>query len=192
MKEYPIIFNTEMVQAILDGSKTQTRRVMKPQPKHLPVSWGCVGGKGFGFFDAEWNPVKCPYGQVGDSRLWVRETWYCATDKKTLLGYKADGDYPHDCFYMIRPSIHMPRKYSRITLEITDIRVERVQDITEDDADAEGVPILEPDDFPVAGATYGISRQRFVHLWDSINAKRGYGWYVNPWVWVIEFKEIEK
>jgi hypothetical protein len=122
----------------------------------------------------------------------VRETFAC-TDTYNIgspVFYKADKfDMPlaHGKW---RPSIHMPRWASRINLEITGIRVERVQDITENDAQSEGVPSYEPDDFPVAGATYGIYKDRFITLWNSINAKRGYGWDVNPWCWCIEFKKV--
>lgn len=185
MKERPILFSTEMVKAILDCRKTMTRRVVKPQ--------SLFEGKD-GIITRYPNQEGCPYGQVGD-RLWVRETfcykrdpitaitsdnefWYRATNPEVI---KIDDDGSHafrkDGWSASPwlPSIHMPRKASRITLEITNIRVERVQDITAGDTVKEGVT--------------GMS---FQPLWDSINAKRGYSWQSNPWVWVIEFRQVKK
>jgi len=201
MKERPIIFSGEMVKAILDGRKIQTRRVIKPQPptsgwnpkehSEEPGYWigysengklrNDVGGLKN---DCGW---KCPYGQVGD-RLWVRETWSdegCACYEPCncpFFWFKADIP-PHtleDEQPKWRPSIHMPRWTSRITLEITGVRVERVQDIDEIVATHEGIE-----------KHLGIhARHDFSILWDSINGKRGYGWDKNPWVWVIEFRKI--
>jgi len=184
MKEHPIIFNTETVKAILDGRKTQTRRVIKPQPlleyKGLKMQFH----------------RKCPYGQVGD-RLWVRETWAVAptlnTTKPSDLLKKYDiipityrATYPNESHYMWRPSIFMPRWASRITLEIIGVRVEQLQEITDEDALAEGV---YGDETPYDQATPSMC---FEALWDSLNAKRGYGWDKNPWVWVLEFKKVDK
>ena len=190
MRERPILFNTEMVQAILEGRKTQTRRVIKPQPDdyglhnhtRFPMSicsdligfWGTVEETG------EDIEFKCKYGITCD-RLYVKETWrpkghnfptghpyeYQATAEQD--GVPVDEPW--------KPSIHMPKKAARIWLEITDIRVERVQDISGDGAVAEGIKST-PD--------YAIDY--FASLWDSINQKRGYGWESNPWVWVVEFK----
>ena len=137
----------------------------------------------------------CPYGQPGDT-LWVRETWAtpgnydhikpsklsdtCFTQDE--LAYRATETHG-DVYYKWRPSIFMPRWANRITLDVVGVRIERVQNITEDDAQAEGIS------FP--GWDYRIKRNswalNFSSLWDSINAKRGYGWDINPWVWVVEF-----
>ena len=176
MKERPILMNTENVKAILADRKSQTRRVIKPQPE-LRVS------------DEQYkaNMTKliylCPYGQVGD-RLWVRET-FCEHTTGGVI-YRAD-EKPLEGIYSYhtwRPSIHMPRWASRITLEITEVRVERVQEITEEDAKTEGVneiSLIDRDGY----------YSSFADLWDSINAKRGYGWDTNPWVWVISFDKVK-
>ena len=167
MKERPIIFKGEMVKAILDGRKTQTRRVVK-NVEDLTVffrddKFGC--------------PFKCPYGKPGD-RLWVRETWADVnTSEGPAICYRADGDVQ----IIWRSSIYMPRWASRITLKILDIRVERLQDISEKDAIAEGI---QPSD-------YAKPKAAFMRLWDSINAKKpGKSWKDNPWVWVIEFSRV--
>lgn len=161
--------------------------------------------------------IKCPYGKLGD-RLWMRETWqkfdperdgipedrfgsHCPYkgitggkphEKKPIhwrAVYRADGEVEHPEHGKAnwRPSIHMPRWASRINLEITSIRVERVQDISYADSTKEGVPadLSIPEFYP--GGRY---RAPFKTLWDSINAKRGYGWDKNPWVWVVEFKRL--
>jgi hypothetical protein len=211
MKERPTLFSTEMVRAILDGRKTQTRRVIKPQPEGNVVS-DILQPHIFYLGGDPDKEIQCPYGQGGD-RLWIREAWVSYGDN---FLYRADGEeyydtcstpsggYPENCRHhpscigctveavpiKWRPSIHMPHWASRINLEITGIRVERIQDITENDAQSEGVPSYEPDDFPVAGATYGIYKDRFTTLWNNINEKRGYGWDVNPWCWCIEFKKV--
>jgi len=186
MKERPILFNTDMVRALLDGRKTQTRRVVKPQPYMNHDS------------RAQGNTNLCPYGQIGD-RLWVRETW--AYVPKTAYAqstgvhqiinpnnpdmaavYKAGWER---CAPSWKPSIHMQRWASRLTLEVTDVRVERVQDISEEDAKAEGCPVrgnIDATKDPIGW---------FAWLWDSINAKRGYSWDSNPWVWVVAFKLIK-
>ena len=157
----PIIFSTEMVQAILGSRKTQTRRVIK-----APV------------LDAVREPdtVAVQYRRGGI--LWVRETWSKDVNGdyvyRTNYGSTEDDSFPPSLFKW-RPSIHMPKAAARIWLEVTDVRVERVQDITEEDAQAEGVDSLAD----------------FIELWDKLNAKRGYGWDTNPWVWVIEFRVVE-
>jgi hypothetical protein len=186
MKERPILFSGPMVQAILDGRKTQTRRVVKPQPEY----WEQTGGYHYPLDKKPYRgaPVgrvrsideyRCPYGQPGD-RLWVRETWHQYAGGEVI--YRAD--YGPESYQAgakgWRPSIFMPRWASRITLEITGVRVERVQDISADDARAEGVSA--PDVLP---------RSKFATLWDSINAKRGYGWDMNPWCWCVEFKAVQ-
>lgn len=203
MKKHPIIFSSEMVQAILDGRKTQTRRVIKPQPKddiekHFTGHWIS------GLVDDSYERVHiCSYGQVGD-RLWVRESW--ATEKifdsmsakqieDTGVGtipfwYKVN-DWQIDRDGQIRgrwrTGRFCPHWASRITLEITEIRVQRLQEITEGDAMSEGVNShleLNKDGWRTA-------IDDFKDLWDSINIKRGYGWGINPWVWVISFKRLD-
>ena len=211
MKERPILFNGEMVQAILDGRKGNTRRVIKPQP---PRAWKYAGGilkpdgNVWGSTTSTYT-AKCPYGQIGD-RLWVRETCqfmkgadcresYIGTDMEHMLGspphyaYRATEPEWGRGFFKWRPSIHMPRWASRILLEITDIRVERVQEISKANVFSEGIcfGLAETTEAYLEGAlSEQEAKHEFAHLWDSINAKRGYGWDVNPWVWVVEFKVI--
>jgi hypothetical protein len=186
MKERPIIFSGEMVKAILEGRKTQTRRVIKPQPKGKYnmtlnsraqfIEWG----------NKAYYPL-CPYGSVGD-RLWVREVWREAYTKyigSNGIIYKADKEkslgMAEYCAYKWKSPIHMPRWASRITLEITDIRVERLQEISEVSAYKEGVN-YNP-------YTEGISVMLFQSLWNSL-AKKGFKWEDDPWVWVLEFERI--
>lgn len=207
MKERPILMNTENVRAILEGRKTQTRRVIKPQPKQINDAFdGTWEWKEEGhYFDdltlAYTLRESCPY-EVGQ-RLWVRETW--AGNYLFGIDYKADGyDYGYDDkmepIIKWKPSIHMPKRYARIWLEITDIRVERVQDISEGDAKAEGVAkpyILIKDKFTkvtpvmIEHGEIGTFRFGFGSLCDSINLKSGHGWEVNPWNWVIGFKVVK-
>lgn len=191
MTERPILFSGPMVRAIIEGRKTQTRRVMNPQPvkeKEFLVSKGVVfknliGGQ---------TVSHTPYGRIGD-RLWVRETWRpigVSHQQWVNVLYRAD-DEQRECPYFAprfagsrwRPAIHMPRLASRLTLEVTGVRVERVQEISENDAKAEGV-CKGPQ--PVMGDS--THRRTYEALWDKLNAKRGHGWATNPWVWVIEFK----
>ncbi|HBT3219974.1 morphogenetic protein [Klebsiella pneumoniae] len=209
MKERGMIFNGEMVRAILDGQKTQTRRPIKwKQTRFTEIGEREDGSKWPWSEDAEhafdfWHP--CPFGSVGD-RIWVRETFqgplfdfdlmdsYCKDstpfEKSEFCVYKADGvpapefydadDELHSCW---RPSIHMPRWASRILLEITDVRVERLQSITLGDICKEvgcGLYDFRP-------ATYGF--QVWEELWKSIYGAEN--WQANPWVWVIEFKRVE-
>ena len=172
-KERPILFSGEMVRAILDGKKTQTRRVAKG----VALEWLDDAG-----FDPEFvakDNDLCPYGKVGD-RLWVRETWGMLPHPKqaSQIIYKADNEIDLDKW---KPSIHMPRWVSRIVLEITDIRIERVQDITASDIKMEGVDVFGDD---------LVKKTLFSDLWNKINAKRGFGWDKNPWVWVVTFKRV--
>lgn len=215
MKERPIIFNADMVRAVLDGRKTQTRRIITPQPKLTERSgfeWkGYLFGAGSD--DRETNRnfahVKCPFGAVGD-RLWVRETFRVhsrATDVATLV-YKASEQQSwtqqthrvpiEKCNKPAvvdtwTPSIHMPRWASRITLEITGVRVERMYDISEADARAEGVEQLRGGfwrHYQPGWTQHQLSaRGSFVTLWKSIYGEES--WQANPWVWVIEFKRVE-
>ncbi|KIP13439.1 hypothetical protein KY49_680 [Burkholderia sp. MSHR3999] len=230
MKERPILFSGPMVRAILDGRKTQTRRVVNPQPVYGDIagtfaSWMFkkrhASGRWLYPNARDFVLAECPHGQPGD-RLWVRETWqHCnhplgPYDADCLVFYRADYlDDPHGPdgekspegkYRDWRPSIHMPRAASRITLEITDVRVERLQDISEVDAIDEGVLTLDegwarqqfPDYFATRDATLpgekpprGPSpRVRFSKLWNSLNASRGHGWDTNPWVWAVQFRGI--
>ncbi|MDI3229257.1 hypothetical protein [Serratia marcescens] len=233
MKERPVIFNSEMVRAILDGRKTQTRRVIaNVSPDNcIPLQKPTKTKDGIytHVMDAPGNGL-CPFGQIGD-RLWVRETFAilgnedgCPIDwdgnlikgdeKHAARIYKAScwqepGNYglwsipDRDTQYegAWRPSIHMPRWASRITLEITAVRVERLNDISEEDAKAEGVRALENnfgngpaycdyllpnlDDF---AEWYNRARDSFKSLWKSIYGEES--WRANPWVWVIEFRRV--
>ncbi|ENN8377994.1 hypothetical protein ACAX46_003451 [Providencia rettgeri] len=224
MKERGIIFNSEMVRAILDGRKTQTRCIAKFKPIDKALNLNFSGLRAGNYHAGEkddrcvlrstdgaaWNdrtpPLTCPYGKVGD-RLWVRETWqgplvdYAEADKLFKdpepyqkienCVYKADGiaapEYT-DCDDNLRqgwrPSSNMPRWASRITLEITDVRVERLQAASDDDFKAEG--------YPMERALTGGSTDAFCwfrHLWDSVS-KPDCNFESNPWVWVIEFKRV--
>lgn len=202
MTEHSIIFNGDMVRAILRGEKAQTRRPVKPQP-----ATGCIysingaHNAALHLTDAgcqvRYIPptgrskdhlLLCPFGQPGD-RLWVRETFALGEPPYFGVAYRADeGDNPEDVGgerQKWTPSIHMPRYLSRITLEITDINVERVQDITADEAIKEGVVD------PIMG-TYGLSPKTvFRDMWNDIYAERGLGWNENPWVWAITFRRVE-
>ena len=181
--EHPILFSSPMVRALLDGRKTQTRMVVKPQPSNeVDAVFGSFA------FGPPLHERTSPYGIPGD-RLWVRETW--ATTKSVQAGfnghiaYKSDPQEQHTGPW--KPSIHMPRCFSRISLEITAVRVERLQEITEADAMDEGAePVLVPPDGGSAPHVEG-----FRALWDTINAKRGFGWDADPWVWVIEFRKVD-
>lgn len=207
MKERPILFSAPMVRAILSGAKTQTRRVMKVRCHSI-----CEGDDGKLWpwsEDAElaedfWHP--CPFGKPGD-RLWVRETCRAeAIGDEGLCGvrYVADGQFMPIAntreasdrwvqLYWYRgmegatvPPIHMPRWASRITLEITDVRVERLQDISEADAKAEGVSM--PDGTPTPPDFWSY-QQEFRHLWEQINGPGSWG--ANPFVWVVTFRRID-
>lgn len=228
----PIIFNDEMVKAILEGRKTQTRRIVRPQPEegiqHTPFApCGVLNGKG--------DPLVCRFGLRGD-RLWVRENYrvyygggfenvdggnrerfesfglefqagqpreidfnffngvptetteatYGRIDYEQILRLSESGN---DGF---RPSIHMPRWASRITLEITGVRVERLQDVSAEDARAEGCekPDLPPEVRGVAGDFVAGERTTFAILWNRINGPGA--WAANPWVWVIEFRRVDQ
>lgn len=211
IKERPILFNAEMVRAILEGRKTQTRRVVKFP--NLPTKLGSwesttIGGEGVFTIGKDgvkvpapeevgmWHTqtgklIACPYGKPGD-RLWVRETW-AAPHKydhlpPRLISKDANLYYPatEDTGGLIkRPSIHMPRWASRIDFEITNIRVKRVQDISSWDAWAEGVSCGCTKPIPQCAGNVAA----FHELWVSINGPES--WDANPWVWVVEFKRVE-
>ena len=197
MKERPILFSAPMVRAILNGTKTQTRRAVKD--RHIDSAPpACI---------FQWLRERCTYGQPGD-RLWVREAFmhepadYCweasvsipCRPAETVYRADHDGDTRGAGW---KPSIHMPRALSRITLEITGVRVERLQDISEADAIAEGVhpggACLPDDDTssfsrigPVCNASFPVAR--YAALWESINGAGA--WEKNPLVWVIEFRRL--
>lgn len=236
MKERPILMSAPMVRAILDGTKTQTRRIISPRPQ---VAWQlkacgiltCEAHKlnaqqvaVFDRLDGFNQPYKCPYGQPGD-QLWVRETWQGPLlDEEQREEFRQDGSdafkKPEFCAYRAtdtldavdddgkelgwRPSIHMPRWASRIQLEITDIRVERLQDISEADAIAEGIEpnwlgdlkdwkpeehgwinYLNGEDGPEAYT----AKESYQSLWESINGAGS--WNANPWVWCITFRRLK-
>lgn len=191
MKERPILFSTPMVQAILEGRKTQTRRVVKQ--KHLPFVENLLGG----FLNGKWNQRPLPYGKKGD-HLWVRETF--TKIEPNILLYRADemfdGMEAGDFGWSWKPSIFMPRAASRITLEVTNVRVERLQDISEADAVAEGIEKLgnillwtykNYSDAPKNRQLSAV--ESYQTLWESINGAGS--WNLNPWVWVVEFRRIK-
>jgi len=212
MKERPILFSGPMVRAILDGRKTQTRRVVRPKKYkyemavddwmndrrtfadgtdpndrylHIPcLSADDEGMKDDGVVRREY----CPYGQPGD-RLWVRETHFQTVDnehhERPSVSYAEEESKLYPGHWRKVPSIFMPRWASRITLEITAVRVERVKEISQSDAEAEGIPGCRDHLKNVHAVEW------FKSLWDSINAKRGFSWESNPWVWVVEFKRIQ-
>nr|ELR5038797.1 hypothetical protein [Providencia stuartii] len=197
MKEHGIIFNTEMVRAILDGRKTQTRRIVKHQ-RHPSQEiklcddgffhWSMIGA------EKPLSPINYEYGRVGD-RLWVRETFQVGLCTKSSFAYKAthkpsDLDEGWDEVIKWRPSTQMPRWASRITLEITDVRVERLQDISKQDAVSEGAPPGHHS-IDVISKRFGFpdfSRSWFAQIWMDIYGEDN--WAANPWVWVIEFKRV--
>lgn len=190
-----------MVRAILEGRKTQTRRIVKPQPPPMMHIDTChYNNTGFAFWHngegantgtCTCKDLKPPYGVPGD-RLWVRETFYADVTQAefedvlhdgTGIYYRATEIHPH--LFRWRPSIHMPRWASRITLEVVSVRVERLNDISEEDAIAEGCP------YGVGGwmVDPAVGDKQFPTLWESINGPGS--WDANPWVWVREFKRIE-
>jgi hypothetical protein len=180
MKERPILFTGNMVRAILEGRKTMSRRVLK----ELHPSWNFKELDEDGYFrfvrchKIQHYEIKCPYGISGD-RLWVRETFGICNTVSPAVCYLADNKQLPSPFYKRKPSIFMPRWVSRILLEITNVRVERLQEISNKDAVKEGCD------------NWLCSKEEEFHaLWDSINGKK-YPWAANPWVWVIEFKRLK-
>lgn len=216
-RELPILFNTEMVRAILDGRKTCTRRLVRFLPGENPQWTGYIKD-GLMLYNGKNEPCirKAPY-QRGDI-LYVRETvWqkvghYLDIDGETKgifyneYKYVATDDEPKvgwDHSWIKRPSIHMSKEAARIWLKVTDVRVERLQDITPKDAENEGVGNLFYEDIGYSEKNYGtevdpeygIAKEQFSWLWDSTIKKSDldrYGWEANPWVWVIEFERCEK
>lgn len=188
MKERPILFSAPMVRAILEGRKTMTRRVIKNQCEHIGIGRDESGVFVHRHCEHDTGITRCPYGQPGD-RLWVRETFlydYFMHENTAGIPDLPDGQFSHRIVYRAsnpdhpitvgsekwKPSIFMPRKYSRITLEITNVRVERLQDISEEYAKQEGFPDVV----------------HFYELWTILNGKES--WRANPWVWVVEFKRV--
>jgi hypothetical protein len=199
MNEKPILFSTPMVQAILEGRKIQTRRIIKNVWDVMPEKEeGPVFAYKFKFYKGSTTAgdpvkIKCPW-EVG-MILWVRETWIpphhkINPDEMDPLCYKATNPNPEKMKW--KPSIFMPKKFTRIWLEVTDVRIERIQDITEEDAKSEGIKYVY-DFHPLGTCEYGRSHasKAFQDLWDSLNKKRGFGWDINPWVFVINFKRID-
>jgi hypothetical protein len=189
MKERPILFSGPMVTAILEGRKTQTRRVVKPQPTGWPANGHFLVWKRNPFGD---NPMTLthfvdlsPYGKRGD-RLWVRET-FRQSPGSLSAHYRSDADEVSGGPW--KPSIFMPRNLSRITLEITNVRVERLREISFSDIRAEGKRCPEHDFHSgFCASECAALRGEWVTGWDKINGKRkGCDWNSNPWVWVIEF-----
>ncbi len=195
MNEKPILFSGPMVRALLAGTKTQTRRVMKPQPQRASTgTWFWSPNKNVhhvgddGMFQIVVSCTSCPYGMSGD-RLWVRETHlnHALPGYPPVWFYRADdARKPEDRKW--RPSIFCTRSASRITLEITAVRVERLKDISEDDAKAEGGPAVLGFSDEQGQHGWGTYRQWYKWLWESINGKGS--WDLNPWVWVIKFRRI--
>lgn len=220
MKERGMIFNGEMVRAILDGRKTQTRRIIKKQPESSEFGLRYIAesslAKEVGMYfwsqsdacgvKSRSNPFACPYGKPGD-RIWARETWADAGGSAPDLKlYRANYPEHVPSHYEnvppvdeIRwtPSIHMPRWASRILLEITDVRVERLNDISEEDAMREGIDadrLAESQDNYDCIADHNMTGRptatgAFKYLWESIYGEES--WNANPWVWVISFKRVE-
>lgn len=198
MKERPILMNGAMVRATLAGAKTQTRRIIKPQPQMVtdkriepwqgdPIALLALLAE---------SGRKCPYGQAGD-QIWVRETlghhadkghYYAATGMHVgpLLDYEREPSPSIGIPARTIPSIHMPRAASRILLEIVSVRVERLNDCSDADARAEGTPgghgVIPSYNY------HATPSEHFSHLWESINGTGS--WAANPWVWVIEFKRV--
>jgi hypothetical protein len=241
MKERPILFSAPMVRALLDGSKTQTRRVMRPQPEPTPADysgtaghwWPCKAVESMVHVEEElqnksghWGGFAadcCPHGGVGD-RLWVRETWRGVVEisppgspiEHGVARYVPDQPYCRRVEYSAtqerdgepwRPSIHMPRWASRLLLEITGVRVERLQDISEADAIAEGATHIrsqawDREHFPAwrylfdEAVSMGTKppigpspKQAYEALWEDINGAGS--WDANPFVWVVEFRRVQ-
>ncbi len=207
MAEHPILFSAPMVRAILSGAKTQTRRVVKGVPPGEVIYTGAmIDFAGWVDIVAREGSarIRCPFGKPGD-RLWVRETWSTCTqgfdtpEESTFPVYRADTDRPTPKRWI--PSIHMPRWASRITLEVTGVRVERLHALGEADAIAEGMPadagnrpIRGREEALLAGGPLSVlpgsltARECFAMLWNKLGGAGA--WDANPWVWVIEFRRL--
>lgn len=210
----PILFNTEMVRAILDGRKTCTRRIVKPTPSFFEVN-----EKPVYLYDTEPSMGKIYSPYQAEDILYVRETWHrytklvgkgegCHLEER--YGYKASIANAEDANEPWKPSIHMPKEAARIWLKVTDVRVERLQEITEDQTEEEGF-LFTPPCLHMTGENYcdidgpctseikycdmGAGELFGKVLWNSTIKKSDldrYGWDANPWVWVIEFERCEK
>lgn len=187
-KERPILFSAPMVRAILAGTKTQTRRVVKPQPNVVHAIYNDASIHTNLISRSGDQRIHCPYGKP-DDRLWVRETFFDTAPFKSapiFLGrgerfaYRADDEFI-GC-HKWKPSIHMPRRACRILLEVTAVRVEQLHDISDRDALAEGVDRTNT-------SIPGYAIERYRRLWESINGASSWG--ANPWVWVVEFRRAE-
>lgn len=213
-KEHPILFTMPMVNAILDGKKTMTRRVVKDLRGFGPITQfdkSDTPGYDWHFRNKRmlWNDIRtdrlmesCPYGQSGD-KLWVRETLRKSETSGPhgpRIEYGADGAIVPQSNWAWQkksiPSIHMPRGCARILLEIVSVQVERVQDITAQDAKAEGVEPWWDAALDSGGEELPDGEDRawimgFADLWNGINDPRGFSWKSNPWVWVVEFRVLE-
>lgn len=230
MKERPILFSGPMVRAILAGTKTQTRRVVKPWTSKAPSNKPAPADIAY-LPDFACYRSTCPYGQPGD-RLWVREAWNffdpsgLSADRRGsrapftgsqgqrkiewVAAYRADGElsHPEDGDSVLwRPSIHMPRWACRILLEIVSVRIERLDDISEADAKAEGITRIGAEHIAAGAAAFNegpnfytvaldggylnrpTAKETFQGLWEHINGEQS--WAANPWVWVVEFQRIE-
>lgn len=205
LKQRPILFRALMVKATLEGRKTKTRRLVKPQPTIMPLPDYEVDA------NINWNGVvwhengqvpevminSCPYGRPGDV-LWVRETF--TETYANMYFFKASEELPSGAVW--KPSIYMPKKAARIWLEIVSVSVERLQDISEDDAWKEGcekgqrwaneLGYFPKEETLTDGSIIGweCAKDWFADLWVSINGEKS--WSANPWVWVVEFKRIDK
>lgn len=220
MSDHPILYSGPMIRALLEGRKTQTRRVVKPQPPVGHVYVGRVLCSTHRADEGKWtwaveqaamlrdaHRVRCPYGQPGDL-LWVRETFRGARGYDGMppskwgnkpIWYSADGDPDAQRWWHLsdrgKPGIHMPRWASRLTLRITDVRVERLQNISEADAIAEGIsPKWEPGCSgrlmeAIGGFSFRPAASAYADLWESINGPGS--WDANPWVWAISFDVIK-
>lgn len=197
--EHPIIFSAPMVRAILEGKKTQTRRIINPFGDEFVQE--LLDGKNNVFTLSNVNKrLKCPYGKLND-RLWVRETWQTLEELNGIRprDIPNDSDIQYPATYdggcsKKRPSLYMPRWASRITLEITGIRCERLQDVSDNDAVAEGISYSEAFGgwHTESGRFFNMSspKESYAMLWDSINEKND--WHSNPFVWVIDFRVLHK
>lgn len=212
MSDRPILFSGPMVRALLDGRKTQTRRVLKPQPYGDVIHYGWEQDAGARWTDQSFDSYRMPFW-VGDL-LWVREAHYLTDDGESEYAVYAEDEadvaehlkemqtlmasHPKidwSKHLRPRPSIHMPRWASRLTLRVTDVRVQRVQEIREGDAVAEGIE-RDTDgwfDYQAPSVQCCVTaRDSFMTLWDSLNAPRGYGWDANPWVAAYTFDVIRQ
>lgn len=195
----PILFNTEMVRAILNGEKTQTRRIMKPQPMFY-------NGRKYIFKDSEcpkkWeqcdNIIDTYRYQKGDI-LYVRETWSKGYEEGTYI-YKADDKLADNPLFkfstklIYKPSIHMPKEAARIFLKVTNVRIANLQDITDEEAKKEGANFKDGKNVGWKEKMERTAIQRFAEIWDKTIKKSElgiYGWNANPWVWVIEFERVK-